>query len=283
MVEHSSLIDEGKKCEVNNDSTESDRSQICVIDSSASIHFSQFEMNTDIHPVNHIMVNTDHRDVYSCTPDLNDLNKSSKGIYLLANFAGKNAAMLVDTGASINVMAKSVFDGLKNKPILEQSNLKVCSVSGDRIQSFGQAVIPMTIKEQTHFPKFEIVDIPDKIILGVSTMSTLNGIIDLKARNVHLAGIKIPCLVLDGQPKLQRESVTRITTVNPVEGIIVPVDYSGCTISRKVSRHTPRSCSNVALLGRPTRSFSKKSSLLTRPAVTVNRSKMRKKDLVSLQ
>ena len=264
-----------KECVIPTDSAEPVNWPVCVIDNSSVLELPQFEQNSkEVYQINHIVVNTNKNDVYSCTLSSNDLNKNSKGIYLLANFAGKNTAMLIDTGATISVMAKSVFDGLNNKPFIEPSKLKVCSVSGEQIHSYGKAIIPFAIEGKTYFPTFEIVDIPDKIILGMSTMATLNGIIDMKAKRVHLAGVKIPCLILDGQPKLQRVLIARITTVNPGEEMIIPGELGNCTVSNKVFKHMSTSYSTVPIMFEPTNKFCEKSGLLACPAVAMNDSKI---------
>ena len=49
----------------------------------------------------HIIVKTDRDVVNNCTLTLDDLTSSSRGIYLLASFAGKHMEMLVDTDKSI--------------------------------------------------------------------------------------------------------------------------------------------------------------------------------------
>ena len=253
-----------------------DENQICVIDNSFTLELPQFEdnVNAQSHYLNHIVVNTNKNEVYSCTLSLNDLSNNSKGIYLLANFAGKNTAMLVDTGASISVMAKKVFDGLETKPILEPSKLKVYSVSGERILSYGRTPIPFSIGEKTYFPTFEIVDIPEKIILGMSVMTALNGVIDMNARKIHLAGVKLPCLILDGQPKPQRVLVAKITTVEPGTEMIVPGELGDCTITSKTFSESPRSCSTVPVLFEPTNTFCEKSGLMACPIVTMNKSRV---------
>lgn len=267
---------------------DTERNEVYFIDNSSTINFNlPLEEGLDsinevdshnvvTNTINHIMVNTDRSIVNNCAWSLNDLSINSKGIYLLATLAGKYNAMLVDTGASISVMAKSVYDSMhkKHRPVLKPSKLKVCSVSGDAIKSYGCANIPMTISGKTYFPLFEIVDIPDKIILGMPIMTDMNGIIDMKANKVTLAGVNVPCVVLDGKPKPQRVLVGRVTAIEPGQEMIIPGYMGNATISPKVLKRINISNSTVPMLFEPSSNFCQKSGLIACPSVSMNRSKV---------
>ena len=95
--------------------------------------------------------------------------------------------------------SESGMEGLGAQSLLSLSDDRM---DNSRVSNVHSRVIPLTVAGVTYLPSFEIVDIPDKIIIGMSIMKDLQGIVDINSNNVTLGGVKIPFIILDGKPKI---------------------------------------------------------------------------------
>ncbi|XP_053326251.1 uncharacterized protein K02A2.6-like [Spea bombifrons] len=80
----------------------------------------------------------------------------------------------LDTGAQINVISESVFNLMKPRPTLQETNIRVTGYSGANIPVKGRCLAKVTYKTKVHTLSFIVVPKNVQAILGLSSCERLN-------------------------------------------------------------------------------------------------------------
>lgn len=110
------------------------------------------------------------------------------GIFLQTKVNEVQAKMLIDTGASLTLISKKIYDLMPQhtRPILEASSQKVLNASGDALPQYGKAIFGIEVcQSETHIPAI-VTDITVDGILGLDFLKMGNGIINLGTNTLRL-------------------------------------------------------------------------------------------------
>ena len=108
----------------------------------------------------------------------------------------KKTYSLVDTGADISLISKETFDKINPKNVSEFSTencVPLQSVSGQKLQSFGTAVLQVQMSKFSQPFKFQIVDgLKNQCILGSDFLSEFSVQLDFGEKTMNIEGHVIP-------------------------------------------------------------------------------------------
>uniref|UniRef100_A0A8W8NC53 Peptidase A2 domain-containing protein n=1 Tax=Magallana gigas TaxID=29159 RepID=A0A8W8NC53_MAGGI len=110
------------------------------------------------------------------------------GIFLQTKQNEVQAKMLIDTGASLTLISKKIYDLMPQhtRPILEASSQRVLNASGDALPQYGRAIFGIAVcQSETHIPAI-VTDITVDGILGLDFLKMGNGIINLGTNTLRL-------------------------------------------------------------------------------------------------
>uniref|UniRef100_A0A8W8J6L5 CCHC-type domain-containing protein n=1 Tax=Magallana gigas TaxID=29159 RepID=A0A8W8J6L5_MAGGI len=110
------------------------------------------------------------------------------GIFLQTKVNEVQAKMLIDTGASLTLISKKIYDLMPQHtlPILEESSQRVLNASGDALPQYGRAIFRIEVcQSETHIPA-KVTDITVDGILGLDFLKMGNGIINLGTNTLRL-------------------------------------------------------------------------------------------------
>uniref|UniRef100_A0A8W8J306 Peptidase A2 domain-containing protein n=1 Tax=Magallana gigas TaxID=29159 RepID=A0A8W8J306_MAGGI len=110
------------------------------------------------------------------------------GIFLQTKVNEVQAKMLIDTGASLTLISKKIYDLMPQhtRPILEASLQRVLNASGDALPQYGRAIFGIEVcQSETHIPAI-VTDITVYGILGLDFLKMGNGIINLGTNTLRL-------------------------------------------------------------------------------------------------
>lgn len=110
-------------------------------------------------------------------------------IFLQTKVNEAQAKMLIDTGASLTLISKKIYDLIPQqmRPILEESSQRVLNASGDALPQYGKAVFSIEVcqSKKTRIPAI-VTDITVDGILGLDFLKRGNGIINLRTNTLEL-------------------------------------------------------------------------------------------------
>ena len=90
-----------------------------------------------------------------------------RGIDVKLHVAGTEIDMEVDTGATVTVIPKAIYEKRLNHVQLRPSRAKLQAYSGQALKVVGEAMVPLEYKGQQCTEKIIVVDVPDKpAVLG---------------------------------------------------------------------------------------------------------------------
>ena len=102
--------------------------------------------------------------------------------------SGVPCNLLLDTGSTINVLSKTVFDVLPNAA-LQRTATRARTVSHGDLPLLGRTKLPVEIAKRTHFVYFYVsdsIDVP--CLLGLEFLQAVPCIIDLSQKRLVLIG-----------------------------------------------------------------------------------------------
>ena len=126
--------------------------------------------------------------------------------------------MLVDTGASVTIISKTVFDKLYPSPpnFVEPVQFSLVTATGETAPFYGKKMVEIRIGNNLFSHEILVADIQNDGILGVDLMSPNNIDVLLSKSCLMIKGKKIPCFHFD---KSLKPTICRVA-VN--EDIVVP-------------------------------------------------------------
>ena len=139
--------------------------------------------------------------------------------------AGRECSFLLDTGSSMNVLSRSVFDTLSDVP-LHPTSTRAKTASQSDLPLAGRISVPLQVAGQTHVVSLFVsdsIDIP--CILGLDFLRAVPCVIDLTNRR----------LVLASEGSVRSVSVDRTTVGSAVLGCDVSLPPgSECFVKGRV-------------------------------------------------
>ena len=112
------------------------------------------------------------------------------GIYVQAMINGSKSKMLIDTGASLTLISKKVYDLINHnsRPKLQESAQKVFNASGGILTQYGKAEFCISIGNSETLISAIVTDITVDGILGLDFLKKGNGVINLQTNTLQLNG-----------------------------------------------------------------------------------------------
>ena len=132
------------------------------------------------HPEN--LQNTESNEIYG-------------GLFAFGEIGGQNLKFLIDTGASISVLSRYVFEKLpeSQKILIKPHENEVLNASGTHISNYGTISLEIKLNEVHTACKFPIADISDDGILGLPLTDT-GCKLDFSKKEFEVNGCKIDCV-----------------------------------------------------------------------------------------
>ena len=203
-----------------------------------------------------IRIVTDESIVHDCRITSENL-KNDNGIYVIGNINKQTIPMLVDTGATCSIMSTKVFDSVpaEQRPILENRNCGIRSVSGDKIRCRGVTTFKIQFGDTTMPVEFHVADVQDHVLLGMSFLTEFKAKLNLDKGSLEIPGRSIPCLILNGSPKPK--------SVLLYGEYIIPAGQEMILPGQAKTRKKEAKCnSTVAMVFEPKNNFLKNFGLL---------------------
>ena len=79
----------------------------------------------------------------------------------------------MDTGAQANILPLSVYNNLKNKPLLEKTNVKLSTYNGRDIPTIGKCELNLENKNENCKVSFVVTETKSPPLLGLQTCQQL--------------------------------------------------------------------------------------------------------------
>ena len=196
------------------------------------------------------------------------LDSTDKGIFLVGCIDNTPVPMMIDTGASCSVMSRKVYEmiPIENRPKLVFKNCGIKSVSGEITKCDGVITYKVDVGDFKLPIQFHVVDIHEKVILGMSFLSQFGAVLDTKNGTIEIQGKKIPCIVLNGRPKPRRVYIKGEHIIPPGREVIIP----GISKDR---RDEIRSNTTISMLFEPKTSFLNEYGLMVCASTIMNSAK----------
>lgn len=107
------------------------------------------------------------------------------GIFIVSEVNGLKTKLLIDTGASLTLLSKRIYDRLPDKPILEESRQVITSASS-RLCQYGKADFVIEIGRSRETVKLMVADISVDGILGLDFLRACKGDINFERSSLKL-------------------------------------------------------------------------------------------------
>lgn len=108
------------------------------------------------------------------------------GIFIDSEVNGLKTKLLIDTGASLTLLSKRIYDKIPDKPVLEESRQVITSASGSRLCQYGKADFVIEIGRSRETVKLMVVDISVDGILGLDFLRACKGDINFERSSLKL-------------------------------------------------------------------------------------------------
>ena len=151
------------------------------------------------------------------------------GLYIKGGVNNEEVVFTLDTGASVSLLAKNIYDCLFEKPELDNGNTKLKSASGEDIQSYGRGIFQVALGAITLNKTLLVADITDDVLLGADVLLNDNlGRADLLLSQsiMILDGVEIPLEIRP--PRMAKPvKVKRTFQLPPMTECVVDVEVEG--------------------------------------------------------
>ncbi|KAJ8033855.1 hypothetical protein HOLleu_24223 [Holothuria leucospilota] len=149
------------------------------------------------------------------------------GFYVKLEVQDTTQNFLIDTGASITVIRREIFQGIAegNRPCLERTNESLCMADESRIPVVGWAMFSLKIGDFATKHKVWVADIQADGILGCDFLTRYECQLDLGRGELRIANELIRCLAEhpaeNSCQTLNRITVCETFSINPGQEVIV--------------------------------------------------------------
>lgn len=206
----------------------------------------------------------------NCKLDLEKYTMGSKGIYLFAKLSNLNkpVPMLVDTGASVCIMSKKVYESIDEsaRPPLEKSRCRIFNASGQQMSMMGKASFPFTVGDKTTMVDFQVTEVPgESLILSFNWLKDMGGTLDTKKDYIMLDDVKVPCFILDGLPSISRVVIPTKIELEP----LTEYEIDG-KIIQSSGKIRPKSDSTIPMMMEPYSHFIERNGVVPTAGTTMN-------------
>ena len=151
------------------------------------------------------------------------------GLYIKGCVNSEEVVLTVDTGVSVSLLAKYIYDCLFEKPELDNGNTKLKSASGEDIQSYGRGIFQVVLGAITLDKTLLVADITDDVLLGADVLlnDTLGRADLLLSESVMiLDGVEIPLEIRP--PRIAKPvKVKRNCQLPPITECVIDVEVEG--------------------------------------------------------
>ena len=111
---------------------------------------------------------------------------------LKGEILGERFRMIVDTGSSVTMMKKSVWETLGGEESdLSPPRFRIVMVNGTEMTSYGVTELALRIEGMKMKMTFEITDCEDEVVVGLDFVRKHVEMIDLEGLYVGIKGKKI--------------------------------------------------------------------------------------------
>ena len=118
----------------------------------------------------------------------------STGLFLEAIVERVNTTLLVDTGASLTILSKRIYDNLATKLSLDPIQKPITGASGESLVVYGRARVTISIGKMSYNITAAVADISMDGVLGLDFMSSNKCMIDVNEQNMRIDEETIPLL-----------------------------------------------------------------------------------------
>jgi transposase InsO family protein len=121
----------------------------------------------------------------------------STGLFIEARVENESVSLLVDTGASLTIISKKIFDKLSSEHHLDPIQKPITGASGEALTVYGRTQMLIRVGKKSYNISVAIADIPMDGVLGLDFMSRNNCMINVSERRIVI-GEEIIELVKSG-------------------------------------------------------------------------------------
>ena len=156
---------------------------------------------------------------------LNISKFGDQGLFVATKIENQCVNMLIDTGASVTILNKAVFDEIYPSPnLLEPVQVNLITATGEIAPFYGKKIVDLKIDNYIFKHEILVADIQNDGILGVDFLSPNKIDVLLSKSCLKVRGKKIPCFHFDKKlkPTVCRVAVTEDIVVPPGSEIFCP-------------------------------------------------------------
>ena len=105
--------------------------------------------------------------------------------------------MLVDTGATVSLVDKKVFDLVKSGRALRKVKGRLIAANGESLQVYGESCLKFML--QGHLVKHDVIvcDLPGaEAIMGIDLIEDLGGVLDVANGTLHAKSLGVTLRLL---------------------------------------------------------------------------------------
>ena len=143
-------------------------------------------------------------------------------MYLTAKVEDAEIKLLVDTGATVTLLSKRVFDQIKNSSediTVEESNQEIMTAEGKPLKVYGVANLDITLGLSKYQRKMVVADISVDGILGLDFMNGYNTILNVSEKTLSINGER-HSLELEGRLGCYRVVASESFTISPRSEVV---------------------------------------------------------------
>ncbi|XP_033761565.1 uncharacterized protein LOC117343329 [Pecten maximus] len=160
------------------------------------------------------------------------------GIYIQTTIKGIEVKLLVDTGSTVTIVSRDVFDRIRedDRPSMENMDKLIKTANGSRLEVVGAGVLSFSLGARTVEMTTVIADLTIDGLLGMDFMIEQGCMVDIAQGLLRMCDINIP-LLFEGSYGCYRVAVSENICLPPASEMIVV----GNVIAEKRSR-IPGTC-----------------------------------------
>ena len=136
--------------------------------------------------------------------------------------------MLVDTGATVSLVDKKVFDLVRSGRALQKVKRRLIAANGESLKVYGEARLKFML--QGHLVKHDVIvcDLPGaEAIMGIDLIEDLGGVLDVANGTLHAKSLGVTL-------RLHRAGVSKCSKVALVDTSIIPPRSEVILAGRKI-------------------------------------------------
>ena len=145
-------------------------------------------------------------------------SNNDPGFYVKTSIHGTTVKMLVDTGATVTLISKEVYErtGQEN---LKSIKREILSANGEPIKVFGKTQIKLELNKRTYVNTAAVADISVDGVLGLDFMINNRCTIDIYRKKMCVAGDEVQ-LFVEGEIGCYRIALSNTLSIPPRSEII---------------------------------------------------------------